>query len=182
MKTCLLLTTMLCCAAVSAAGINYGFVHTDSDGRGYLYLAERLNESDTIWLQWPDSQGGVSCCRKLHGTQLQEAPNPPIYAVTADSGNIVNYLIQELPRPVPDTAFIGIALSGENVSAKGAYQLQSSQSTLRASGKLCFGAEGINLITRINDRHDRIYLSLGYDIESSPACTDDDFGPVLATP
>jgi len=182
MKPFLLLTTILCCAAVSAAEINHGFVHVDSDGRGYLYLAERQDESDSIWLQWPDSQGEMSCCRKLHGAQLQEAPDTPVYAVSSDSGDIIHYLIRELPQPVPETAFIGIALSGESVSAQSAYRLQSSQSTLRASGTLCFGTEGINLITRVNDRHDRIYLSLGYDIESSPACTEDDLVPVLATP
>jgi len=182
MRIYLLLTTILCCAAACATEINYGFVHTDSDGKGYLYLAGHLNPSDIIWLQWPDPQGIVRCCRKLHGTQVQEAPDTPVYDVSADSGNIVNYLIQELPGPVPDTAFIAMALSGDHVSAQSAYQLQSSLNNLTASGKLCFGSEGINLITRINDQHDRMYLPLGHAIEQSPVCTDDDLSPVLATP
>jgi len=171
--TWLALWAFVCCTAASAMEMTYGFVHADAGGRGHVYLAAPLRAADTLWLQWPDAQGGVHCCHKLTLAQLQRTDAEPAYEVSDDTGEIVHYLIQESPQPAPYTEFIGIALSGEHVSAQDIYHLQTHSAT--ASARICFSTEGINLIARGHQRQGFVYLYLGYDIEQSPVCTDDDF-------
>jgi len=176
MKTCVMLLAMLYYCAASAAVPSYGFVDVDAeDGAAHLYLSQRLSESDTLWLQWPDAQGRPQCCQSLQRGQLQESKNALGDEVSSKSGEVVHYLIQNLPGPLPDMSFTGIALSGDRVSALTPYHLQSSQHGITVSARLCFGVEGVNLMTEVDGRHDHLYLSFGYEIEQSPACTDEDF-------
>jgi len=175
MKVYLSLLGILCYSTTEIVDVTYGFVHFDSDNIGHVYLATPLHKSSTLWLQWPDEQGVAYCCEKLNLTQLQETKDIPKYNVISNSGTIIHYLIHNLPRPVTDPMFIGIAISGDVIFAQNIYQLQSKTSNSAVSAKLCFGTEGMNLIIREKYRYNRIYLHFDYDIEESPECTDNDF-------
>ena len=86
----------------------------------------------------------------------------------------VRYSLRRKSASVPTTSFVGIAMAAPVVRELGDHGLKSSAGVLARS---CSGTEGLNLLTQDGRRKSAAYISFGYPIQPTHACTreDEDF-------
>ena len=160
-----------------------GFVLITPDGQAHVHLSRPLAAGERLWVQWPDHAGQPSCCRRLATDALQpvsaseqsaEGDKQEHPVVMALDGNTPAHYRLHVPDKLAGDSFLGMALAAPRVRAQGAHALRAAPD-IRV--RMCAGAEGLNLLTQAGQRHQVLYLGLGYPIESAHPCTpqDEDF-------
>ncbi|WP_343293168.1 hypothetical protein AAHN93_01335 [Vandammella animalimorsus] len=160
-----------------------GFVLITPNGQGHVHLSRPLAADEHLWVQWPDRAGQPSCCRRLAADALQpvsaseqsagdDKPEHPV-VMALDGSTPVHYRLHVTDELAGDS-FLGMALAAPRVRAQGPHALHAAPD-IRV--RMCAGAEGLNLLTQAGQRHQALYLGLGYPIESRHPCTpqDEDF-------
>lgn len=198
MRTKLLITAALLlphlawAGASAKAGVNAdqaGIVVSGGDEGTMIYLAAPPNPARSLYLQKPDGKGRASCCTRVSGKQLvRDMTESQRLDAMVGEPQIYSYRIAGEKRPLKTLdieagsvsvrpVFIGVALSASSAQMGDRAGLRSVNKNGKAtsSAHLCYGTEGVNLISLIGRQAHRLYLPFGYEVgEVAPVCSSAD--------
>ena len=159
-----------------ASAVTAGFVEVSNDGSVHFYFDRSVPVDATIRFQTADKKGSPKCCSTVPAAQLQQAPVPPHYNLSNGSGSAVHYLWPQTPSIANKDSFLGIAVAASSVKIQGRYRLlaRTAPTTRRTSVWLCYGAEGVNLLSQTGKDVSALYLGLGYEFSAKPKCNQSD--------
>ncbi|MPM65713.1 hypothetical protein SDC9_112613 [bioreactor metagenome] len=73
-----------------------------------------------------------------------------------------------------ENGFVGIAMSAPKATRSGGYAVVGHNRDRVTRARLCFGTEGLNLISNARDKISALYLAFGYEVDESPKCNSQD--------
>lgn len=152
-------------------GVNAAIVKLNDDGRHFIYAANKINQGDTIYFQFP-KKGHAACCSQASWKAVGIlAADPDAVDYTSDR-QLYRYRLRAsgFEDALP---FVGIAAIGRNlaVAADGEWRVTASSGAAKSRLALCTSQEGIHVTSQAEGTNaSDLYLYLGYDIEN-PTCT-----------
>lgn len=165
--------------AAQAASPQAGLVQRLDNGGVALFFGQPLAHNQPVFVQVPTAMGRLRCCERLdvHKASLQKnSPMPmggePIYIYWMDP--------QSLPARGRgrSQSYVGMALSAPTLAPASLKATGFQRAPLQSanapgpvfSAYLCWGTEGVNVMSHSAQGWHRLYLGVNYDVLAKPAC------------
>ena len=170
---------LACAGAAQAASPQAGLVQRLDNGGVALFFGQPLALNQPVFVQVPTATGRLRCCERLDVSKATQQHNSPM-AMGGDPIYIYWMDIQSLPARAKGRSqpYIGMALSATTLapaSLKATGFQHAPLQSLGASGQafsayLCWGTEGVNVMTHSAQGWHRLYFGVNYDVLAKPAC------------
>lgn len=166
------------CAPVLASHVVPGFVVVTPEGQMSLHFAARVPNDQLLFIQTPaaDGNGRPLCCTRIPPALLQLMTKPQQLVSSVAGNPVISYVVSQPPAQVAwgENGFVGIAVSASKVTRAGGYAIAAHNRDEFARVRLCFGSEGLNLISKTRNKVSALYLTFGYGVDQSPKCNAED--------
>jgi hypothetical protein len=155
-----------------------GFVDI-SDGTGYIYFPRLQPLTKSIFIQWEDAHEQTRCCFKLDHKDLERINDIKTLIDeksiiihnwrAADPSSFIAYRFKaELPSS--PFRFVGIAIAADKVKARSPNLVLGQTNGKQLTARLCYGQEGVNLISKEGNKYEILYYKFGSEIDVNPKC------------
>ena len=181
MKPIIFLLIMLFAGLVHAAESQAGFSVIDDDGTGHVYFLKSEPLTQTIFIQWRDKHMRPKCCIPINRADLKktdaktatDAQHIDISNAgddASDPGFVAYKVTPKLPHDSGGS--IGMAIAANKITKISPYRLLANTNSKQLTAWVCFGEEGMTLISKEGREFQSWYMYFGYDIDKSvqPKC------------
>lgn len=165
-----LFSCLLVSASALASDVRYAIIQLDGAGHGVLVTDVPIASGASVSIQYPGEKRGTACCKRLVAPDFSKASVDGLLATDEVGGTQPLTYRVRVPKAWSETPFIGVAVVGDGLRTRNVRgQLESIDKRGRVRrASICSSQEGVHLLEKVGSaERTHLYLSLGYEVESS---------------
>lgn len=166
------LVSLALCGNALAERVVSGLVSITQEGRASFYFVDPLPEDQDVSLHKRIVNGmPVGCCTRVSRSELKLMKTAPADVTGGGGRPVAAYVLDKtLPGNWGEDGLVAVAMSAPSTFQNGSYSLLGRDPKSWTRARMCYGAEGVNLVATTGSTVRSLYLSFGYEIDASPKC------------